>query len=56
MDKHDYIIGLFDDIKDDIEFDSDVVALEVILSKLLEIDLEESFAKWKYLILKYDIF
>lgn len=55
MNKHDYIMDLYNDIKDRIELDSDVVALYTILCKLFQMDREESINCWKYLILKYDI-
>lgn len=55
MDKGDYISQLFDDIKDEIEFDSDVSALESLLYLLLDENLNDSITKWKYLILKYDL-
>lgn len=55
MNKHDYIMNLYNDIKDNVELDSDVVALYTILCRLFQIDLEESISCWKYLILKYDI-
>lgn len=55
MDKSDFCQCLFDDIKDDIEFDSDVIALESLLLRMLEFNVVNSFNNWKYLILKYDI-
>lgn len=55
MNKHDYIMDLYNDIKDRIELDSDVGALYTILCKLFQMDREESIKCWKYLILKYDI-
>lgn len=55
MDKCDYCQQLFDDIKDDIEFDSDIIALESLLSNLLLYNQEKSINNWKYIILKYDI-
>lgn len=55
MDKCDYCQQLIDDIKDDIEFDSDIVALESLLLVLLNYNQSKSFDNWKYIILKYDI-
>lgn len=55
MDKCDYCQQLFDDIKDNIEFDSDIIALESLLSALLKYNQEKSINNWKYIILKYDI-
>lgn len=55
MNKSDFCQLLIDDIKDDIEFDSDIIALKSLLLKMLEYDDKKSFDNWKYLILKYDI-
>lgn len=55
MNKSDFCQLLIDDIKDNIEFDSDIIALESLLLKMLEYDDKKSFDNWKYLILKYDI-
>ena len=52
MNKSEFCQNLFDDIKDDIEFDSDVVALYSLLLTMLKFDIEESLENWKYLILK----
>lgn len=55
MNKSEFCQNLFDDIKDDIEFDSDVVALYSLLLTMLKFDIEESLENWKYLILKNDL-
>lgn len=55
MNKSDFCQLLIDDIKDEIEFDSDVVALKSLLLILLKRNIKSSFENWKYLILKYDI-
>ena len=55
MNKSDFCQLLIDDIKDEIEFDSDVVALKSLLLILLKHNIKLSFENWKYLILKYDI-
>lgn len=46
---------LIDDIKDEVEFDSDVSALKTLLLILLDYSEKNSFENWKYIILKYDI-
>lgn len=55
MDKGNYIAKLFDDIKDNIEFDSDVIAIEILLSKMLQYDVENSFLCWLYIMQNYNI-
>lgn len=55
MNKSDFCQLLIDDIKDEIEFVSDVVALKSLLLILLKHNIKSSFENWKYLILKYDI-
>jgi len=55
MDKSALCQCLIDDIKDDIEFDSDIIALESLLLTLLDYDIRCSFNSWKYIVLKYDI-
>jgi len=55
MDKSDLCQQLFDDIKDNIEYDSDINALVSLLLKMLKYNVTISFTNWKYLILKYDI-
>lgn len=55
MNKYNYIVKLFDDIKEDIEFDSDVVTIEVLLNKMLDYDVEQSFLNWAWILKKYDI-
>lgn len=47
--------NLFNDIKDNIEFDEDVTALATLLNSMLNKNIEISFNSWQYLILKYDI-
>lgn len=55
MSKVQYAKKLFDDIKDEVDCDSDIIALESLLLILLDNDVQESILNWKYLILKYDI-
>jgi len=62
VEKRDYILALFNDIKDNIEFDSDIIALNTLLESLLEIDIKKSFNcfldlinKYHFSDLKYDI-
>lgn len=55
MGKGDFAQQLFNDIKDEVLYDSDVVALESLLFIMLEYDVNMSFENWQYLILKYDI-
>lgn len=55
MNKYNYIVKLFDNIKEDIEFDSDVVTIEVLLNKMLDYDIEQSFLNWVWILKKYDI-
>ncbi len=52
MDKASYINELYDNIKDNIEFDSDVIALEKILIAMLNLDVLKSIEKWIYIINK----
>lgn len=55
MNRDDYIENLFNDIKDDVLIDTDVIALEKLLVTLLDSDFEASVKDWKYLLNKYDI-
>lgn len=55
MDKGNYITNLFDNLKDDIEFDNDIIAITKLLIALLEIDPEDSINKWKYILKHYNI-
>ena len=55
MNRENYIENLFNDIKDDVLIDTDVIALEKLLVALLESDFETSVNNWKYLLSKYDI-
>jgi len=55
MDKSDYITSLFNNIKDDIEFDSDIIALNSLLNAMLNLNVLKSFNNWKYIIDKYEI-
>lgn len=54
MTKSDFCQHLIDDIKDEVDFDSDVEALAALLVILLEYNVKKSFDNWKYLVLKYD--
>ncbi len=55
MKKGDYIANLFDDIKDNIELDSDIIALLTLLKAMLKCDELRSFEMWKDIIEYYDI-
>lgn len=55
MDKSDLYQLLINDIKNAIEYDSDVTALKSLLLKLLDLSIASSFSNWKYIILKYDL-
>ncbi len=55
MNKSDYIDKLFNNIKDNIELDSDVIALETLLQAKLNINIKDSVEKWQYLMEKYSI-
>lgn len=55
MEKENYIAKLFNDIKDNIEFDSDIIAIITLLTKMLDYDVKQSFFNWKYVVQKYDI-
>ena len=50
MDKGEYITNLFDAIKDEIEYDSDIEALYTLLMSMFKIDQKKSIAMWEYLI------
>lgn len=54
MGKSDYAEKLYDAIKDEVKCDSDILALESLLEIIIEEDIEKSFERWKYVILKYD--
>ena len=49
------IQSLFDILKDNLEFDRDVMAITKILKKELEIDFPKAIKNWKYLLNKYDL-
>lgn len=55
MDKEDYIESLFNDIKDSIAFDSDVIAIHKLLEAMLKINYKKAIRMWKYIIESYDI-
>lgn len=55
MNKASYIIDLFNDLKDKIEYDEDVAALFKILKNLLKIDKNLGIQKWIYIIEKYPL-
>lgn len=55
MDKENYISKLYDNIKDDIAFDSDIVALEKLLTAMLKININKSIEWWKYIFNKYEL-
>ncbi len=52
MDKANYISELYDNIKDDIEFDSDIIALEKLLNAMLNINVSKSITNWIYVVNK----
>lgn len=55
MDKCIYITNLFNNIKNNIEFDSDIIAINTILNTMLKIDLNKSIKSWKYVLKRYNI-
>lgn len=55
MDKGVFLNELFENIKDKIEFDSDVFAIYRILIGFLKIDIDTAIKKWQYILKKYDI-
>lgn len=55
MNKGEYIDFLYSNIKDDIEFDSDIIALKTILIANLKLNADEAESKWLYLLNKYNI-
>lgn len=55
MDKEAYIESLFNDIKDSIAFDSDVIAIHKLLEAMLKINYKKAIRMWKYIIESYDI-
>lgn len=55
MEKTNYLEYLFDSIKDKVEFDTDVLALEKLLLAMLKIDLKLSINKWIEILDGYDI-
>ena len=55
MDKASYIKELFENLKDKVEFDEDVVALFKILKTMLKIDKNIGIKNWNYIIQKYSL-
>ena len=55
MDKLKLICDLFDDIKDNIEYDSDITAIYELIIRLLDYDEDLALKLWLYLVNKYDI-
>lgn len=55
MNKGEFIDFLFCNIKDNIEFDSDIVALRTLLIANLKINANEAKEKWIYLLKKYNV-
>lgn len=55
MNKAKYIDLLFSDIKDEVEFDIDVLSLFKILKAMLQIDVSKSVEAWLYLVNKYNV-
>ena len=54
MNKAFSIDNLYDDLKDNIEFDEDVEALFKILKKTLKDDQEKGIEGWIYIMKRYD--
>lgn len=55
MKSYKYLQDLFDKIKDDIEFDSDVIALEILLNKMFIIMEAKCYENYIYILKKYDL-
>lgn len=55
MNKDEYIDYLFHNLKDNIEFDSDIVALKKLLIATLKIDPQKAQERWLYLLTTYKI-
>lgn len=55
MDKASFIDGLYDELKDKIEFDEDVEALSKILIATLQIDRKLSQNRWLYIMQRYNL-
>lgn len=55
MDKVAFLNELYNNIKDKIEFDSDILAIYRILIALLKVDIADAIKKWQYILSKYDI-
>ncbi len=52
--KSKYFEDIFNELKDKIEYDSDVDALYVVINKMLDIDVNMAVDWWKYLLYTYD--
>lgn len=55
MKKGDYIDKLYNEIKDNIELDIDIISIKKLLDAKFELDIYDSIQKWKYILNKYDI-
>lgn len=55
MDKAEYLVNLFNNIKDEIEFDSDILAIASIIKTMLQIDASKGIENWLYIFENYPI-
>ena len=55
MDKRLSLKKLYDNLKDNLEFDSDVIAINKVLCALFKIDKETAIKSWKYIFQKYNL-
>ena len=53
MSKSHYLENIFADLKDEIAFDEDVVALAKLLKVMLKYDVKQSVNNWLYLMQNY---
>ena len=55
MNKSHYLENIFTDLKDEIAFDEDVVALYKLLKVMLKDSVKESINNWLYLMQNYNL-
>ncbi len=53
--KSKYIENVFEELKDKVEYDSDVNALYIVINKMLDIDSDRAIRWWEYLLNNYDL-
>lgn len=53
--KNNKIEALFNDLKDNIEFDSDVLAINIIIKKMLKINQNIALSWWVYILNNYEL-